>query len=376
MNRYGVIYKIINKVNGKIYIGQTMQKGGFDARYKRNLRKETDNDHLRKSIDKYGIDNFEIIKEFDIAYSKDELNEKEKYWIKIYNSTNEDYGYNKRHGGDGGRHTDETKKKIGEANKGRVKNAEERERISKNRKGKSKGKDHPNYGKELSIEAKQKISKANKGRFSGEKHPNYGKKTPQHIKDIISKKNKGKKLTQDHINKITEANTGRILNEETRRKISDANKGKCGFLSHASIPIICANTMEIFYSSNQAQEVYNIDSSSILKCCKGNRKSSGIHPETKIPMKWMYLNEFMTNRDKVIYTLGREVGRKSNKSLNKKIICLDTFEIYHGIREAGRLLNLNSSGIAQCCNGNRKSCGGFRWMYYVNYLENEKSKLK
>ena len=33
MDKYGIIYTIRNKINGKIYIGQTAQKGGFNRRY-------------------------------------------------------------------------------------------------------------------------------------------------------------------------------------------------------------------------------------------------------------------------------------------------------------------------------------------------------
>ena len=84
MNRYGIIYKITNKLNNKVYIGQTTRKLGFDRRYSYNLYRNTKNAHLKSSIDKYGIDNFEINKMFDVAYSKEELDEKEKYWIKYY----------------------------------------------------------------------------------------------------------------------------------------------------------------------------------------------------------------------------------------------------------------------------------------------------
>ena len=64
---YGVIYKITNKINGKSYIGQTTQ--GFDKRYGYNLKRSTKNRHLKSAINKYGIDNFDICKVFDVAYN-------------------------------------------------------------------------------------------------------------------------------------------------------------------------------------------------------------------------------------------------------------------------------------------------------------------
>ena len=116
---YGIIYKITNKINGKVYIGQTIQKGGFDRRYCHDLSKNTHNEHLRMSIKKYGIDNFYINKEFDVAFSREELDIKEILWIKYYKSTNEKYGYNISLGG----HTELselTKQKIGESNSKKI----------------------------------------------------------------------------------------------------------------------------------------------------------------------------------------------------------------------------------------------------------------
>lgn len=86
------IYKITNTLNGKIYIGKDTTS---DPKYYGSGLL------IRRSIDKYGIDNFtkEII---DITEDYDELSNKEIYWIKHFNSTNPEIGYNISEGGDGG----------------------------------------------------------------------------------------------------------------------------------------------------------------------------------------------------------------------------------------------------------------------------------
>lgn len=114
--KYGVIYLIKNKINNKIYIGQTVNT--FDERYKGDLQKYTHNIHLKRSIEEYGIENFYIDKEFDVAYSKEELDKLEDMYIKIYNTTDKKYGYNMMFGGSNGKHTEESKAKISESNKG------------------------------------------------------------------------------------------------------------------------------------------------------------------------------------------------------------------------------------------------------------------
>lgn len=121
------IYKITNKVNGKIYIGQVYNKSVQD-RFKRHIKEANPNHHivLDRAIYKYGKENF-VCEQIDSANSLEELNQKEKYWIKFYNSTDKNIGYNLTEGGDGGNtymfkskeEMDEIKQKISIANKGK-----------------------------------------------------------------------------------------------------------------------------------------------------------------------------------------------------------------------------------------------------------------
>lgn len=111
---YGIIYKITNKINRKVYIGQTMKDNGFNSRYNRKgegiervyRRQKTLRDrgfgynpHLLSAIEKYGFEAFDIVEILDIAFSKSELNIKEKSWILICNSFKN--GYNRTLGGEG-----------------------------------------------------------------------------------------------------------------------------------------------------------------------------------------------------------------------------------------------------------------------------------
>lgn len=106
------IYKITNKVNGKVYIGQT-----YDLYYRWNRhRSDLDNNrhsnrHLQSSWNKYGKDNFkyEIIEKCGL----DIIDDREIYWIRNYDSIKT--GYNQCEGGLGCRgykHTEEEIKKM------------------------------------------------------------------------------------------------------------------------------------------------------------------------------------------------------------------------------------------------------------------------
>ena len=118
----GVIYMVRNKINNKCYFGQTAQKGGFDERYRNSFPKNTHNDHIKRAIEKYGWENFEVVKEFDKAETLEELNDLEEMYIKMWDTVNKNYGYNKKHGGDNKKYTEESKRKISDSLKELYKN--------------------------------------------------------------------------------------------------------------------------------------------------------------------------------------------------------------------------------------------------------------
>lgn len=110
------IYKITNLVNGKIYIGQSknIYKRWSEHKRPRNYNCPL----LYKAIKKYGIDNFSF--EIQEICSEEELNEKEIYWIKYYNSCvffENGFGYNCNEGGSEGKgyvFSEETREKMSE----------------------------------------------------------------------------------------------------------------------------------------------------------------------------------------------------------------------------------------------------------------------
>lgn len=142
------------------------------------------------------------------------------------------------------RHTEETKKKMSLAKKGKHLSYKRKSLSEEDRKKLSlahKGKPSPNKGKRMSEEQKQKISKANKGKVS----PNKGKKMSddarlkmsiakkgikrgprsKEVKEKISKALRGRKCPEERKQKISNALKGRHHTEEAKKKISKASKG-------------------------------------------------------------------------------------------------------------------------------------------------------
>ena len=96
-----IVYKITNKVNGKVYIGQTSET--LQKRFSRHMGYQAleHDTKFYRAVRKYGKDNF-TIEQIDTAKTQKELDEKEVKWIKYYSSVEEGYNSNDRQGKVGG----------------------------------------------------------------------------------------------------------------------------------------------------------------------------------------------------------------------------------------------------------------------------------
>ena len=176
--------------NGKRYVGVTTKvkpeyrwQGGNGYRY---------NKHFYSAILKYGWDNIEH-EVFEVD-SAEEMYRKEVELISFYHSNDPEYGYNNSVGGEQGSlgciRSEEYRKKLSKALKGKIRSEEARKRMSESHKGRS-----------LSEEHRKRMSEAKKKVHSD---PEYRKK--------ISETLKGKPR--------------KPFSEEHRKHLSEAKKGK------------------------------------------------------------------------------------------------------------------------------------------------------
>lgn len=202
---YGVVYLILNKVNGRKYVGQTVQP--LKVRFKEHARKK-DNTLISNAIRKYGKENFYcgVIK---TCASKEELDYWEKYYIAALH-TKKTYGYNLTDGGEGFvgyRHTPEVLAKIRETKKNSPRVAEQIAKLAE-----------ANRGRHPTPESRAKMSAARKGRtLSAE------------WRAKIAAGNTGKQFTPERRAKIGAAHRGRTLSAEHRAKIAATSRGNNPF---------------------------------------------------------------------------------------------------------------------------------------------------
>ncbi len=276
----GYIYKSINTVNTKIYVGQRKSEK-FLKNYFGSGKL------IRRAINKYGKNKFlvELVKSCETI--KD-LNKWEIYYIEYFHSTDIRFGYNISKGGTapmtglsfseeskkkmkeshighipwnkglkmgplseerrkdiskkskGRKHTEETKNKLRIINTGKRHTEETKLKMSKKQKGKHRSeevkkrmseaqKKVPRNGIPRSEETKNKISNALKGRYVGDKNPWYGKSFSEETLKIMSDLKKGIPLSESHKKHISESNKGKRkgpLTEEQKEKIRIGNIGK------------------------------------------------------------------------------------------------------------------------------------------------------
>lgn len=188
---FGYIYKTTNMKNNRIYVGKKHKPTFVKDYYGSGVL-------INKSIDKYGIDCFKV-EMIDTANSLEELNSKEKFWIKELKSQTIFGNYNIADGGFGGdifSHLPEDMKKS----------------FIEKCKRNTAGEKNPNYGNGYKIagdknpskrpEVRKKISMATSGERNGmygikpEDHPMYGKKMSEESKQKMRETRKNKKPIQ------------------------------------------------------------------------------------------------------------------------------------------------------------------------------------
>jgi len=209
------IYRIRNKINGKVYIGQSTD---IESRW------QTEKWHgsvgyyklqaLTRAMRKYGVDNFEFSIIEILPLDEELLNKREKYWIDYYDSyKNPEKGYNETLGGQSG-------------HRGKKRSLETCQKISKALTGKPRlymrGRPSGKTGKPSSLETRLKISKANRGKHS-QKRGSMSEENKQHIKNGWT--DEAKKAASECAKNQTKS-TGWHHSDDAKKKMSKAKKGK------------------------------------------------------------------------------------------------------------------------------------------------------
>lgn len=229
------IYVLKNKINGKMYVGQTVNIKQRLKQHRTALRKQA----ISLAIKKHGWYNFDKIFFKCPMFLLDFV---EKALIKIFNTISPN-GYNLNNGG--------------------------------------------HINKKFSIESKNKMSNTHKG-----------KKLSEETKLKISVKNTGRVVSQETREKLSKIHKNKIVTEETKKKLSLSHIGQKSWDAGRKFPefsgencskskkIICIETNTVYISVTEAAKLNNIHHKRLRYCCKKfGRMVEGFH--------WMYYEDYL-----------------------------------------------------------------------------------
>lgn len=349
MNHY--VYEITNLVNGKKYIG------------KRSCKCPIEKDKYMGSgmaiisaIKKYGIENFkkEVLQ---VCNDEDEAYELEVKYIENVKAYSDRKYYNIAHGGKGFR-----SEHISNINIERWKNADYKEKVSNSIK---LAWANPLVREKIKVSLKSSWTEERKQAMSEYMKENTywkGKKMPKHILDRMSKSQRGRKHSEQTKLKISRSNTGKIL--PRREECKNSKK------------VVCINTGEVFNCIRSIEDKFGFSENHISQCCRGNRKSEGVINGERCG--WMYYDDYKKISKKDLDILIKELSE--NKS-HKKVVCINTGEVFNTVTEASLKYNIPIQNISSCCTqkGNKTAgkLGEYKlsWRYYEDYLEMDEKEI-
>lgn len=324
-----IVYKTTNLLNGKFYIGQDT---------KNNPKYLGSGTIIKIAIKKYGRESF--IKEIlEHCETQEQLNEREKHWIKVTNAL--ELGYNLAEGGFGvSNMSNKIKQKISNSKKGKKLSDETKKRMR-----------FSFSGRTHTEEAKHKLSEINRGKTLSEEHKrkireaNTGKKHTDECKKKISEKSKLFRHTEETKNKISTSHLGKKLSKETKQKIGEVAKGRK--LSSEHKKILCSYSV-----GNQWNKGRIHTEETKLKISKS------ISGKTRSENTKKLLSEVQKTKKKVC-----QINPKTNEII----------KIFNSINEASKELKISRMNLSTCLNhpNQRPIVGGFKWGFYKekNYVQ-------
>ena len=322
----GYIYKIKNKIDNKIYIGQTTQD--LERRW-RNHRKNSSNcRYLKSAFKKYGVENFEfklVCITFDNQLDDMEIKYIEQYKCLVPN------GYNIRLGGNSGKHHEDTKRKIAAT-------------LLKNRKV-----------IQFDIEG-NRLNSFNSLTEAAE-YVGCSSSTIGHCCNEDIKTAAGYQWRYESNETKSDAGipplAGRFKNsqKETKKEVITQIPRKIVQFD------IQGNRLKSFNTCKEAAEYVGASRGFITTCClKPNQTGKGFY--------WKYesMNSSDTNSEgqDEIY---KQIASKRNRKVVQFDIEGNRLNSFDTCKQAADFVGSSNGCISMCCNGIRQTSKGYVWKY-------------
>lgn len=344
--RIYVVYKHTNQVNNKCYIGMTRQNPP-KKRWKNGTAYKS-NKHFTNAIKFYGWDKFssEILFE---KLTKEEAEQKEIELIAYYKSQQSEFGYNIANGGNcKGTVSEETKKKLSDAHKGKKLSPEHIEKIRENSKRQFTDELRNKLIELKSIEISQYYSN---GAFIRNWKSAAEAEKETGICGISScctgNRKKAGGFIWRHSDELLTAEHIAWCND-------DRNYGRM-------VPVCQYNMngdlLKVYDGQIEATLQTGIDSASINNCCHKISRMAGNYI-------WRYVDEPLTEED--IRWCNEKGWDKQKKAVVQFSLDLTPLRYFDGISDVRDEFGYDSSTIVKCCKGKKDKAYGYMWKYALD----------
>ncbi len=330
--------------SGKRYIGITSTsveerwRNGRGYLYKYKEKDEYKQPAFANAIIKYGFDNFkhEVVAN---NLTKEEAEQKEIELIAYYKSNQPEYGYNISNGGNyAGKHSEETKRKIGEFNKGKITSEETKRKMSESGKGK-------NAIPIMQFSRNGEFIKKYNSMTDAIIGINCETASPSLISACCNNKIK---TAYNYIWRFEEdALTDDYLHWCNSRDENYYTRSICQYNRDGIF-------INEYNSIKEATLITNINSGNITLCCKGTLKTAGGYI-------WRYKEDKLTQKY-ILWCNSNNAG-KVKRAVLRCSNNMNFIDSYASISEASLKTGIDRSSITACCRDKIKTAGGYIWRY-------------
>lgn len=278
---YGYIYKTTNLINNKMYVGKHHANKFEPEKYIGS------GPILRRAIIKYGKENFKC-ELLEWCETKQQLNEREQYWIAYLECQHDPNYYNLAKGGEGGIGRDSTHSYWHDPEKRQVAIEKTKASLKKyyaEHPGAHAGSNNPNWGKTASLKTRLKISQRlknsdsvkNSSRFLGGHHT-------KETKERLSEWGKQKRWINNGVTStyILEGEPlpegfvfGKLPSAETKARKEKFKDLQLDNKTGKKKKIFCVELNKVFESGAAAKRELGINPAQISSCCHGRINTAG-----------------------------------------------------------------------------------------------------
>ena len=184
-----------------------------------------------------------------------------------------------------------------------------------------------------------------------------------YIAHLLLWKTYGNEMAKAFIIMTKQNNTNLKL---TSRQYNTLKKDSSKFSSiKTGKKVICLEDNQVFDSVSLAGEYYQICTSQISNCC--NLKKLSTHN-----LHFIYYDTFIIlEKEELLKRFNKNKKKEYRKQISKKVICLETKEVFNSITETASKMKISYNNIRCCCYHLKHSNSGYHFVFYNEYIKSD-----